>query len=47
MCSAAKVSRLEKPLENSSTVATVDLFSKGFSSLETFAAESIKTGVPA
>jgi transaldolase len=29
------------------TVATVDLFTKGFSNLETFAAESMKAGVPA
>lgn len=29
------------------TVATVDLFSKGFTSLETFAAENMKSGVPA
>ena len=38
---------LEQFNTHPATVATVDLFSKGFSSLETFAAESTKAGVPA
>jgi len=38
---------LEQFNTHPATVATVDLFSKGFSSLEEFAAQSMKTGVPA
>ncbi len=38
---------LEQFNTHPATVATVDLFAKGFSSLEGFAAESMKSGVPA
>ncbi len=38
---------LEQFNTHPATVATVELFSKGFTSLETFAAENMKSGVPA